>query len=145
MPKIDFYVLKDESATAGYQFACKLIEKAYTLQHLLDVLTPDQASSQIIDDLLWTFKQGSFIPHETYTGGSINSPILIGCNFQSRNPAPAENSVLVNLSNQVPDYFSHYQRITEIVCGDADNRQSARGRFQFYRDKGFQPKSHPIN
>jgi len=145
MPKIDFYILKDESSLAGYKFACKLIEKAYNLQHSLDILTSDQQSAQQIDDLLWTFKEGSFIPHEMYNARSINSPVLIGSNFENRHPAPNKQSVLVNLSEQVPSYFDHYERITEIVCGDASQRQQARRRFKFYRDKGIQPESHSIN
>jgi len=144
MPKIDFYVLEDPSSKARLRFACKLIEKAYLNQYSLDVLTTDTQISQQMDDLLWTFRDGSFVPHERYDANHVASPVLIGNDFSDRIATPGTNWVLVNLGIEIPSYFDRYQRITEIVSADPVNRQQARCRFQFYRDKGHEPESHNI-
>ena len=68
MPEVSFYILPSESQEERYLFACKLIEKAYRSGHFCYVLTDDAEQSQILDDLLWTFRAGSFIPHQVYTG-----------------------------------------------------------------------------
>ncbi|MFV2057695.1 MAG: DNA polymerase III subunit chi [Thiohalomonadales bacterium] len=144
MPKVDFYVLEDPSSTARLRFACKLIEKAYHNQYSLDVLTTDTRISQQIDDLLWTFRDGSFIPHELYDANRVTSPVLIGSDFSDRIVTPGTPVVLVNLGTEIPGYFDRYQRITEVVSADPVIRQQARCRFQFYRDKGHEPESHNI-
>ena len=68
MAEISFYILPSESTQERYMFACKLIEKAYRSGHFCYVLTDNAEQSQKIDDLLWTFRAGSFIPHQIYTG-----------------------------------------------------------------------------
>lgn len=145
MLKIDFYILKDHVAKARLMFACKLIEKAYNNQYCLDVRTNNEQTSQQMDDMLWTFREGSFVPHELFDLASIGSPILIAADFTKRQLSAEIKSVLVNLGDDVPGNFDRYQRITEIVSADPVIKQQARSRFQFYRDKGYAPESHNIN
>jgi len=66
--EVSFYILPTESLDDRYLFACKLIEKAYRSGSFCYVLTDSAEQSRIIDDLLWTFRAGSFIPHQIYTG-----------------------------------------------------------------------------
>jgi DNA polymerase-3 subunit chi len=66
--EVSFYILPTESLADRYLFACKLIEKAYRSGSFCYVLTDSAEQSRIIDDLLWTFRAGSFIPHQIYTG-----------------------------------------------------------------------------
>ncbi|MDO9168371.1 MAG: DNA polymerase III subunit chi [Methylobacter sp.] len=68
MAEVSFYILPTESLKDRYLFACKLIEKAYRSGSFCYVLTDSAEQSQIIDDLLWTFRAGSFIPHRIYSG-----------------------------------------------------------------------------
>ena len=67
MPEISFYVLPTESTQERQLFACKLVEKAYRSGVFSYVLTDSLEQSQQLDDLLWTFRAGSFIPHQIYT------------------------------------------------------------------------------
>ncbi|MGR9012177.1 MAG: DNA polymerase III subunit chi [Gammaproteobacteria bacterium] len=68
MAEVSFYILPTESLEDRYLFACKLIEKAYRSGSYCYVLTDSAEQSRLIDDLLWTFRAGSFIPHQIYTG-----------------------------------------------------------------------------
>ena len=62
MTKVDFYLL-GEGADSRERIACRLAEKAWRLGNRVYVLAPDQAAAQALDELLWTFSQGSFVPH----------------------------------------------------------------------------------
>ncbi|WP_262965721.1 DNA polymerase III subunit chi [Methylobacter psychrophilus] len=68
MAEVSFYILPSQSIQERDEFACKLIEKAYRSGCFCYVLTDNTEQSQKIDDLLWTFRAGSFIPHQIYTG-----------------------------------------------------------------------------
>ena len=80
MAEVSFYILSSALLQERYLFACKLIEKAYRNGQFCYILTDSDEQSQLLDDLLWTFRAGSFIPHEIYTGQapSTDKVILIG-------------------------------------------------------------------
>ncbi|MEZ5578324.1 MAG: DNA polymerase III subunit chi [Candidatus Competibacteraceae bacterium] len=46
--------------------ACRLADKAYGLGHTVYLFTASEARAAALDDLLWTFRQDSFVPHERY-------------------------------------------------------------------------------
>ena len=52
--------------------------------------------------------------------------------------------VLINLADEVPDFFSRYARVAEIVDADAIRREKGRERFRFYRDRGYQLQTHQL-
>jgi len=79
VPRIDFYVLPDQKDNGRALLACRLADKAYSLGHTVYVLAGSEAQAAALDDLLWTFRQDSFIPHERYPlVGEESSPVLIG-------------------------------------------------------------------
>lgn len=126
---------------AGPLFACKLAEKAYQLKHTIYINTTDQPQAQQIDELLWTFNQGSFLPHELNAADKdFEEPILIGRPEQ----ATHFHDVLINLDKSVPAFFSQFERVAEIVCGDETMRDQARQRFKYYRDRGYSLNTHNI-
>lgn len=146
MTQIDFYVLGDSSAN-GEWFACKLADKAYHLQHSIYIHTADQSQAQHLDELLWTFNPGSFLPH-TLNSPDIHSqglpsqvPILIGCAQQST----TYHDVLINLAAEIPAFFGQFERVAEIVWGDENMRNTARSRYKFYRDRGYTVNTHNLS
>jgi DNA polymerase-3 subunit chi len=52
--------------------------------------------------------------------------------------------VLINLSNDVPPYFSRFKRVAELVSGEASQRSAARERYRFYKDRGYTLNTHEI-
>ena len=141
MLKIDFYILADEKASARDTFACRLAEKAYTLGHQIYLRTNDAAAAKRLDDLLWTFRDGSFLPHELAGQGPVESPIVVGYAA-----APTDQlDLLINLADDSPSELSGFSRVAEIVAGDETMRSQARARFRHYRDQGYELESHQIN
>ena len=141
MTRIDFYILKDESIEARQVFAARLVEKAYRLGNKIFVHTPDPGTAQQFDQFLWTFRDGSFVPH-CLDGVEDErfSPIHIG---QGQEPHSTPD-LLVNLDNQVPLFFSRFERTAEIVCGASEQKKLGRERFKFYKDRGYNLEVHNL-
>lgn len=142
MTRIDFYITQANGAGDRRLLACRLAEKAYQLGHRIYLHTESQPEATLMDDLLWTFKQNSFIPHALYPGADAQmTPILIGHDTE---PDMA-GDVLINLAHEVPPFFSRFERVAEIVDQDESRRENARARFRFYRDRGYELDSHTIS
>lgn len=141
MTRIDFYILEDVDANARWRFACRLTEKAYQQGHRVYLHANSAEDAARLDDLLWTFRSGSFIPHTC--GDETTDPearVHIGFGTEPMD----HDDVLVNLSRQVPPFFSRFHRVVELVDGDEEQRKQSRERYRFYRDRGYPLENHPI-
>ena len=138
MTKIDFYQIDQEDHLL---FTCRLIDKIYQQGHAIHVHTRDFAESESLDDLLWSFRPEHFIPHAIcdVNEQDDDTPILI-----SHEVEPAHEDVLVNLADFVPDFFSRFSRVAEVVPLDENSRQAARVNYKFYKDRGYQLDYHDL-
>lgn len=142
MTRIDFYIVDDEQKSSRALFACRLAEKAYSLKNRIYIYTADESQANELDELLWTYRSGSFVPHQQLgVENDQGCPVLIG-----HVDAPEGlNQVLINLDMAVPLFFSRFERVVEIVNQDEIQRQQARERFKFYRDRGYDLHTHNLN
>lgn len=131
MTEVSFYILPG-AAEHRFAFACKIIEKAYKQGSFCNVLTESEVHSQLLDDLLWTFRQGSFIPHKIQqTPVCPELPqILISHTLAC---LPTTTGILVNLSSQFPANFAEYPRVLEIIANDPEIKQQGRNRYRQYQ------------
>ena len=141
MTKVDFYLLPDNRDSREL-FACRLTEKAWRLGHRVYLLAPDQVSANELDELLWTFSQGSFVPHAVCRNESDvdRHPVLIG----HGEPPPGLSDVLISLAADVPAWFSRFARVAEMVGANDNEKASARERFRFYRERGYPLETHNL-
>jgi DNA polymerase-3 subunit chi len=140
--RVDFYILDAVEPASRLNFACRLTEKAYGLDNRVyaHTATPDDARQ--LDEMLWTFRQGSFIPHQLLTDqGKQRAPISIGTTEKSEN----NGDLLINLTETIPEFATGFQRVAEIICGDEQARQIGRERFKSYRQLGIEPEIHQIS
>ena len=141
-PRIDFYVLEQDSPQARLRFACRLAEKAVKHQHRVHALTEDEPTAHTLDELLWTFRAESFVPHGLGAPAAGDGvPVTIG---SDATPVPGDSAVLINLTPTVPPCFDGFERVMEIIDASEDGRRAGRERFRFYRDNGFDPQTHRI-
>jgi len=139
MTKVDFYILAEQSTADRLRFACRLTEKALKQEHRIYIHCSDSEQVKNLDQLLWSFKPASFIPHST-SGSSEPSQVCLG-----HQQCPTDqHDVLINLSNSVPDFFSRFGRVSEIVVQDELVTASTRENYRFYRDRGYPLKSHDM-
>ena len=140
MTQVDFYILNGEASTARALLACRLTEKAWKQGHRVYINTASQQQLAELDDLLWTFRAGSFIPHGVYTETDTEEPVALG---HASEPA-GHNDVLVNLSDEIPAYFSRFERVAELVGPDEQQRATARDRYRYYQDRGYTLNTHKL-
>jgi DNA polymerase-3 subunit chi len=141
MTRVDFYILQDSQPSARQLFACKLTEKAYKKGHKVYINTASGQQLKQLDDLLWTFRDGSFLPHGCYAEEDTGEQaILLGHAIEPDGPS----DVLVNLANDIPTFFSRFNRVAELVGGDDSQREAARERFRFYKDRGYTMNTHKL-
>ncbi len=138
MTKVSFYVLPE--GQEKLHFACRLTEKAFKQGQRIYLYSGDAQTCGALDDLLWTFRQGSFVPHQLWSGGAADdaTPVVIG----SAEPPAGLEATLVNLADEVPDFFSRFERVAEIV--DEAGKEPGRRRYKFYQDRGYPLETHKI-
>ena len=140
-PQIDFYVLQEQLPGGRLKLACRIVEKAYRLGHRVYVRTGNSDDTNELDDLLWTFSQNSFIPHQLSTeSDSRESPVVIGEHL----PAAESTDVVISVADDPVSNFTAYTRIVEIVGRKDDEKASGRNRFRYYREHGVEPNTHRI-
>lgn len=142
MPDISFYILPTESLKERDLFACKLIEKAYRSGVACYVLMDDAGQSQRFDDLLWTFRAGSFVPHQLYEGQTpeFSNVTLIGLQA----PPDAWRHTVLNLSAQCPENFQTLGRILEILDNGETTKAAGRQRYRHYQQAGIEIATHKL-
>jgi DNA polymerase-3 subunit chi len=139
--RVDFYILNEQSDNGRLLLACRLTEKAYSLQHKVYIHTAGEPQARQFDDLLWTFRQNSFVPHALYPAAADDaSPVLIGWHDH-----PAfQAEVLINLGDRIPAFFENFARVVELVDQNAAILNQSRQRFREYREYGYEPNSHRL-
>lgn len=142
MTRVDFYVLKGVGEAVRRQFACRLAEKAYRLDNAVHIRTPDASTARELDDLLWTFRDGSFVPHEVVESGQPGpeAPVTIG----TTRPAGRAAELLINLGSDAADADDGCPRIAEIVSSDDEDLRLSRRRYARYRDLGHTLETHKL-
>lgn len=137
MTRVDFYILS--SNTSQDRFACVVANKAWETGNNVYIHTDNRETAELLDNMLWTFNDISFLPHGLYErDNQENIPVLIGWNEQS----PVICQVMINLTENIPAIADQFPRIIEIVTGNDQDRQSARNRYRNYRDRGYELYDH---
>jgi DNA polymerase-3 subunit chi len=140
--KVDFYVLPGTEPRARLKFACRIAEKAFLDDLRVFVWLDDAAELRSFDELLWTFADRSFVPHEVFSDAQQwqDTPVLLSCETQPQQGF----DLLLNLGLEVPAAAAGASRIAEIVDAQEPLRRAGRSRFRHYRDLGLAPETHNI-
>ena len=137
MISIDFYF----NTADKLQVACRLAGKAMAQGKRLLIYAPQADTAQRIDRLLWTWQANGFVPHcAAHDPLASETPVLIA----SAADAHTVCDVLLNLAPDTPPAFERYERLLELVAQDDEDRQAARGRYKFYRERGFRIADHDL-
>jgi DNA polymerase III subunit chi len=140
--RVDFYVLEEPSTVGRLKVACRLAEKAYLASQVALVWHTDVRELKAFDDLLWTFMEGSFVPHEMLAPGAsvAESPVMLSAGELP--PVPVD--IIINLAPEVPPCLAQTRRVAEIIDGEDSRRRAGRARFKAYRELGIQPTTHNL-
>jgi DNA polymerase-3 subunit chi len=142
--RVDFYIVDQPAKEALLSVACRIAEKAVNQNHEVLINTASESESLRLNDLLWTFSQGSFLPHRVLGDGSTadeGEPVSIGSGCE---PLDGSWDLLINLAPEVPGFFSRFSRVAELVGSEEADKAAGRERFRYYRDRGYELRTHHI-
>ena len=142
--QVDFYILENPDIREKHRYACRIVQKAYAQGLTVYICMDDRGQCDHMDRLLWTYSQGSFIPHGVSDGTTLDwgdFPVQVGSS-----PIEASGAgILVNLGNDVPGAYGQFKRIVELVSGNPADKTGGRSRFRRYREQGLKPETHNIS
>jgi len=143
MPQVDFHILRESSPGSRLKLACRIAERAYRSGGR--VLVRLDAESELVefDTLLWTFGDGTFVPHDRLAGAGVpeqqEAPVAL---VAGALPASLANwPMLIDLALTQAPATTLPERVIEIVDADENRRRLSRERFRAYRDAGVTPNT----
>lgn len=137
MTRIEFY----SNVTDKQHLLVSLVEKALLKHRQVTVLTENVKSATDVSDGLWQHEPASFLPHVMAEHPhAAKTPIIIACkeNAAGQMDKLIQDELLINLTEQEPQLFSRFTQLIEIVGNDESDKLSARQRYKFYRDRGYE-------
>ena len=139
--QVDFYVIDSPSANQHDRMICRIVEKACDQGHSVYIRCEDASVVRTIDDMLWQFKDVSFVPHALEGDDTNPAPVVLGTSVtHSTDP-----DILVNLAIAVPESARSFSRVIETAGYDDATRTAARKRYRYYQDQGFPLNTHKVS
>jgi DNA polymerase-3 subunit chi len=137
--QIDFYVLAHPALSPG-RLACRLCMMAWEQGHRVAVLTGSEEDASALDELMWDFPPGRFLPHAL---GADDAAAPVSIVPDAGQLAPGRE-VIINLAEDPVPEPGRFRRLLEIVPADTQRKKASRDKFRQYRDWGLSPGSHQI-
>ncbi len=138
--RVDFYVLARATQSPG-ELICRLAMMGWEQGHRVHVRTGGDEVSRELDELMWNYPQGRFLPHETGPAGP-DVPVCIGARDASIGD---DRDLVINLCDDpVPDP-ARFRRLLEIVPAESGQREASREKYKVYRGLGLSTETHKMN
>lgn len=134
MARADFYLIQKERFREDpLLLVCELAKRGYAANLPMLILARDSAQAEALDDLLWSFEDDAYLPHQI-AGDDEDElcPILIATPEMDVPARP----LLVNLRDGVP--AGTFDRVLEVVPADPSARGPLRERWKHYQSLGFE-------
>lgn len=140
MPRADFYLIdKPRFREQPLLLVCELARKAFAAQQPTLILSRDFAQAEAIDELLWSFDEDAYIPHQLAgDDDDEHTSVLIA-------PPGVDTSIrplTINLREECPGQYG--ERVLEVVAADPAERDGSRVRWREYQRLGFQVNKYDM-
>ena len=139
MTRVGFYVVQAADQGQRLQVAARLADKAFQQGHRIFINAADETQARSLDELLWSFRPASFLPHGLH-GQEHADSIAIGWGQEPEN----HNDLLINLQLNIPRFFSRFARVAEVVTQDPASLEALRASWKFYQERGYQLEKHDL-
>ncbi len=116
--------------------ACEIAERTYTQGNRLQIIAADQNQAARLDDLLWTFRPDSFVPHGLFEEERDEppQPVVITTKLE---PIPGIESLLMlnYCPTELVGQFSHVIHL--IIVDNPERLQASRDYWAQLKEAGF--------
>ncbi|MGV8922202.1 MAG: DNA polymerase III subunit chi [Thermomonas sp.] len=141
MARADFYLIdKPRFREQPLLLVCELARKAHDAGLWTLVLARDATQAEALDDLLWSFDDEAYVPHQI-AGDDVEDaecPVLIA----TPDMDIALRPLLLNLRDDAPR--GEFERVLEVVPADPAARAPLRERWKQYLALGFDVNKHDM-
>jgi DNA polymerase-3 subunit chi len=139
LTRVGFYIIENTDARSRQRLALRLTDKAHQRGHRIFIHCEAEAEARELDELLWTFRPASFLPH-ALVSDNAGEQICIGWGQE-----PAEHDdLLINLQTQVPTFIGRFRRVAELVNQEPARLQALRQSWRHYRERGYALEEHRL-
>lgn len=139
MTEISFHFNAPDKLVHACRYARKLLQGDLRL-----VITGPAEVLDRLDPMLWNMAPHDFVAHCR----SDSDPQLLEASPIVLATDPGQvphHDVLLNLGDEVPQGFSSFARLVEVVSADDDaDRQHARTRWRHYAQRGYSMVRHDL-
>ena len=139
MTRVGFYVVQAAEPGQRLSVAVRLADKAFQQGHRIFINATDEAQARALDELMWSFRPSSFLPHGLH-GQEHADTVAIGWGQEPHN----HSDLLINLQLEIPSFFSRFQRVAEVVTQDPASLDALRASWTFYKERGYQLEKHDL-
>lgn len=137
MNRVDFYF----NASDKLEVMAKLLHKSVNGGFHVFVHMRDPKMMQMFNQYLWHSRPLSFLPHVLADHFlATQTPVVIGSDPGSI----MKLDILINYDPLIPDYYSRFDRVLEVVSEDAVDRELSREHFRFFKQNGCPVFSHDL-
>jgi DNA polymerase-3 subunit chi len=137
MTRVDFHF----NVADKIDYGCRLIRKIRKAGQQAVVYCDDDACLRQFDAALWSFSPLEFIPHLMASDPlAARTPVLL-TSMAGEFP---HHEVLVNIGTGLPQFFTRFERLVELVGAEPQDRAQARQRYRYYKDRGYPLATHEV-
>lgn len=140
MARADFYLIqKERFREEPLLLVCELARKAFDANLSTLVLARDADQAEQLDDLLWSFDEDAYIPHQLAGDDEDElAPVLIA----GPDTDTPMRALVINLRDAAVQ--GSVERVLEVVPADDGARGPLRERWKQYQARGFDVKKHDM-
>ena len=134
MTRIEFFFNVDDKLAKAAELCEKSVDKGRELM----IFTQGDEMNDAFQQVLWQQSATSFLAC-TKADKAIrqHSSIVVSDNSGQL----IKDDILINLQAEYPPFFSRFRYLVELVGNDDADKATARLKFRFYRDRGYEIKS----
>lgn len=139
MTRVGFYIVENTDPDSRARLALRLTEKAHKQGHRIFINSENEAQARELDELLWTFRPASFLPH-ALSSDNADEQICIGWGQEPQ----GHDDLLINLQTKVPGFIGRFQRVAELVNQEPARLEALRNSWRHYRERGYALEEHRL-
>ena len=138
--RADFYLIdKPRFREQPLLLVCELARRAHAAGQPTLILARDFAQAEAVDDLLWSFDDVAFIPHQLAGDDDDGETAVL---IVPPGIETADRPLVINLRDTCAP--GRFERVLEVVAADPAEREGSRVRWREYARLGFQVGKHDM-
>ncbi len=116
--------------------ACEIAERIYSQGERLQILAVDQEQAARLDDLLWTFKPDSFVPHGRWQGEENDPPHPVVITTRKQRIAGIGSLLMMEFC--AVEMVGQFSKVIHMVAVDNRERlEASRSYWTQLKEAGF--------